>query len=154
MSEKIEEIIAEARAEESAETLETERAQVEQAQAEAAASIDSEAGEIASMIEACVALAVPMYPKLEKVYTKETCERLGKVTAALAAKYGWTVGGFFERWGVEVAFAVTVVPVAIQTAKIVREGEVKPASVTPSSSAAQAADDVPAPALVIGSPSA
>ncbi|SMC29522.1 hypothetical protein SAMN02745857_03891 [Andreprevotia lacus DSM 23236] len=62
----------------------------------------------------------PIYPSLRAVYSDETCERIAQAAAPVMHKYGVTAGGIFEKWGPELALAVVVVPVGMQTVKAIR----------------------------------
>lgn len=77
----------------------------------------TEAGEL---IRFAVALFVPLYPSIEGIYTVPNQARLAEVAAPLMEKYGVTMGGIFERWGVEINFLIVAGPVAMETAKAIR----------------------------------
>lgn len=83
--------------------------------------------EARDVIGFAVALFVPIYPSLGKVYTPEKQARLAAVAAPLMEKYGITMGGIFAQWGPEINFLMVAAPVAIETAKAIREDKKPPA---------------------------
>jgi hypothetical protein len=78
-------------------------------------------GEARDLIRFVVGVFVPLYPKLEAVYTAERQDALAQASVPLMEKYGVTMGGMFERWGPEIRFALVAVPLAMETAKVVQE---------------------------------
>lgn len=116
--------------------------------------------EVAALLQTVAGLFSPLFPCLASIYTPDTCRRLGDAAAPVMDKYGWSVGGLFERWGAEITLAATAFPVAMATwqgvkadlaAKRAPKAEPSPAT---GNYAAERADGapVPAPALVIGAP--
>jgi hypothetical protein len=76
--------------------------------------------EAKSVIAFCVALFVPMYPSLGRVYTEEAQEVLAGVAVPLMQKYDLSLGGFFEKWGPEINFAIVAFPLGQATLAAVR----------------------------------
>jgi len=76
--------------------------------------------EARDLIQFSVTLLAPLYPSVERIYTKDTQEKLAKVSAPLMAKYGLTLSGLFEKWGAEINFALVAIPLALETAKGIR----------------------------------
>jgi hypothetical protein len=58
-----------------------------------------------------------MLPFLPAIYTEEACTQLGTAIAPVSAKYGWSAGGVFERFGPEIGLAIVAAPLAIETVK-------------------------------------
>lgn len=121
--------------------------------------------EVAALLQTVSGLFSPLFPCLASIYTPDTCRRLGDAAAPVMEKYGWSVGGLFERWGAEITLAATAFPVAMATWQGVkadlatkRAPKAEPEAVKkPEASgfyAAERADSVPVPppALVIGAP--
>ena len=102
------------------------RAQVENGAGPEAAPGVSEGGamdaftEAKSVIAFCVALFVPMYPSLERVYTDDAQDVLARVAVPLMQKYDLSLGGFFEKWGPEINFAIVAFPLGQATLAAVR----------------------------------
>lgn len=84
-----------------------------------AAPVDS-AAEAADLIRFAVALFVPLYPSLERVYSETAQRRLAQAAGPVMAKYGWTVGGLFEQWGLEINLAIVGIPLVGETSKAIR----------------------------------
>lgn len=76
--------------------------------------------EAADLIRFAVALFVPLYPSLAAVYTEPAQGRLAQAAGPVMAKYGWTMGGLFEKWGPEINLAIVGIPLAIETSKAIR----------------------------------
>jgi hypothetical protein len=71
--------------------------------------------ETAAALSVVVAVVSPLLPYVESIYTPEVQARLAAAYVPVAEKYGWTAGGWFEQYGAEIALAVTVAPLAMQT---------------------------------------
>lgn len=84
-----------------------------------AAKVDPNA-EAADVIRFAVALFVPLYPSLQAVYSDTAQARLAAAAGPVMAKYGWTMGGLFEKWGPEIQLAIVGIPLAIETSKAIR----------------------------------
>jgi len=78
------------------------------------------AGEITGLVLAFVAIAKPILPSLEGIYTPEVTAAAAGAVATVCNKHGWLSGGMMGEWGEEVAAAIVIVPLAIATAKAVR----------------------------------
>lgn len=78
------------------------------------------AKEAADLIEFARSLLLPLYPRLEAVYTPEVCGRLGAAAGPLMAKYGLTLGGLFDRWAPEIGFAIVALPLVRPTIEAIR----------------------------------
>lgn len=78
------------------------------------------AKEAAELIEFARSLLLPLYPRLEAVYTPEVCGRLGAAAGPLMAKYGLTLGGLFDRWAPEIGFAIVALPLVRPTIEAIR----------------------------------
>lgn len=78
------------------------------------------AGEVTALLKTVADMLTPAFPSLAKIYTPETCQRLGDAAAPVMTKYGWTVGGFFEQWGAEIALIGAALPIGIATAQGIR----------------------------------
>lgn len=76
--------------------------------------------EAADLIRFAVSLFVPLYPSLERVYSEQAQARLAAAAGPVMAKYGWTMGGLFEKWGPEINLAIVGIPLAIETSKAIR----------------------------------
>lgn len=76
--------------------------------------------EAKNVIAFAVALFVPLYPSLERVFSEGQQERLAAVSVPLMQKYDISLGGIFERWGPEINFALVAVPMAQATVAAVR----------------------------------
>lgn len=66
-------------------------------------------------------LLAPMYPCLTRIYTEDKVQQLAQVSAPLMEKYGINSGGLMKKFGHEIAFAVVVTPLALQTVAAIRE---------------------------------
>ena len=91
-------------------------------EAEAAAMVGEEeqagpdaAAETAAMFGAAVALLSPMLPYLPAIYTPERIEQLAGAYVPVAEKYGWSAGGWLDRFGAEIALVVVAGPMVVQT---------------------------------------
>lgn len=78
------------------------------------------AGEIAGLVLAFVAIAKPILPSLEGIYTPEVTAAAAGAVATVCQKHGWLAGGMMGEWGEEIAAAVVLVPLGIATARGVR----------------------------------
>lgn len=76
--------------------------------------------EARDLILFAVALFTPLYPSIPAVYTMDRQEKLAKVSAPLMEKYGITMSGLFEKWGVELNFLIVAAPLALDTAKAMK----------------------------------
>lgn len=91
------------------------------------------AKEAADLIQFARSLLLPLYPRLESVYTPDVCARLGAAAGPLLAKYGLTLGGIFDRWAPEIGFCIVALPLVRPTIEAMRpepEPEPKPAGAT------------------------
>ena len=64
---------------------------------------------IADMIMLGVGELFPMYPSLEKVYTKERCLDLATKSCAVANKRGVSILGFFSKYMEEIMLGITCI---------------------------------------------
>lgn len=78
------------------------------------------AAELAALLQTAAGILVPAFPCLATIYTEATCKRLGDAAAPVMDKYGWSVGGLFDRWGAEITLAAVALPVALATAQGVK----------------------------------
>ena len=76
-------------------------------------------GEASEIVELAYDGLSPIWPSLANVYTPEVRGKIAKRAAPLMEKYGLTFGGMLEKWGAEIMFAVTVVPLIAPTAKAI-----------------------------------
>lgn len=74
---------------------------------------------LAQEIEGLVTLAVkvlsPAFPSLPGIYTPDVTGAAAGAVAALCEKHGWLSGGLAGQYGEELAVAVIVGPLAVQT---------------------------------------
>lgn len=92
----------------------------ETAAAPGSATTSTSEAESLDLIKFAVVLFTPIFPSIGKVYSEPAQRRLAAVVAPVMEKYGWTVGGIFEKWGAEINLAVVAVPLAMETLKAVR----------------------------------
>jgi hypothetical protein len=78
------------------------------------------AAEVAALLLTAAGLLSPAFPSLGTIYTEPTCRRLGDAAAPVMEKYGLSVGGLFERWGLEITLAAVALPVALATVQGIR----------------------------------
>jgi len=71
--------------------------------------------ETAAMFGAAVALLSPMLPYLPGIYTQERVEQLAGAYMPVAEKYGWSAGGWLEKFGAEIALVAVAGPLIVQT---------------------------------------
>jgi hypothetical protein len=76
-------------------------------------------GEASEIVELAFDGLSPIWPSLAHVYTPEVRGKIAQRAAPLMEKYGLTFGGMLEKWGAEIMFAVTVVPLIAPTAKAI-----------------------------------
>lgn len=72
--------------------------------------------ETAAMFGAVVALASPLLPYLPSIYTAETVQGLAAAYVPVAEKYGWSAGGWLEKYAAELALVAVAGPVLVRTA--------------------------------------
>lgn len=100
-------------------------------------------GEARDVIAFAYESFVPLYPRLEKVYTEDKRERIANAAGKLMAKYGVTFESLLAGWGAELHFAMVVIPVIIPTVKAVKADM---ADQDAAAAAAERTDPPPAPA--------
>lgn len=71
--------------------------------------------ETAAVLKMAVALLSPMLPYLPEIYTEDKIIALAGAYVPVAEKYGWTSGGWFDKYGPEIVLAATALPLAFQT---------------------------------------
>lgn len=71
--------------------------------------------ETAAVLKMAVALLSPMLPYLPEIYTEDKIIALAGAYVPVAEKYGWTSGGWFDKYGPELVLAATALPLAYQT---------------------------------------
>ena len=79
-------------------------------------------------------LFVPLYPRLEPVYTDATCDRIADAAAPVMQKYGFTLGALFGRFGPEIGLAIVLAPLVGPTLAAVRAPRQAPSSASSASS--------------------
>lgn len=77
--------------------------------------------EARGLVDFMIGVAKPLYPSLERVYTKEACDKLAAAAAPVMEKYGMSLGELFKRWGPEINLAFVALPLTLQTLQAVRE---------------------------------
>lgn len=70
--------------------------------------------EAKALIDFIVFLFVPFWPSLEKVFTEQRKPMLAGSLVPLFEKYGYTMSGFFEKWGPEINALIIWGPVVIE----------------------------------------
>lgn len=105
--------------------------------AEVAAAKVPLADELAGAVLAFVAIAGPMLPSLQKIYTQETTQAAAQSMAAVCEKNGWLQGGLMGEYAEEVTALIVCGPLAYATVQGIkadlaanRERE-KPAAIQP-----------------------
>lgn len=81
----------------------------------AAVAVVDPANEAKELIAFAVELFTPIYPVIAGIYTPERQARLAAATVPLLDKYGFSLGGFFEKWGPEIGFAIVAGPMIRET---------------------------------------
>lgn len=71
--------------------------------------------ETAAVLKMAVALLSPVLPYLPEIYTEDKIIALAGAYVPVAEKYGWTSGGWFDKYGPELVLAATALPLAFQT---------------------------------------
>lgn len=84
-------------------------------QAAEAVTAETEAAELASILQAVATLFVPVFPSLAKIYTPETCGALATATVPVMRKHGWKVPGIMAAWAEEIALATVALPLGFAT---------------------------------------
>lgn len=87
--------------------------QPEAAQPQPAAA--NEQAEIAGLITIMAGLFAPVFPSLQKIYTKETVDSIAAAAVPVMAKHGWTTGALLGRYAEELALAAVAFPVGVAT---------------------------------------
>lgn len=84
-------------------------------QASEQVSAETEAAELASILQAVSSLFVPVFPSISKIYTPETCGALASATVPVLRKHGWSVPGIMAAWAEEIALATVALPLGFAT---------------------------------------
>lgn len=72
--------------------------------------------ETAAAFGVAVAVLSPLLPYVGAIYTDDRIQALAGAYVPVAEKYGWASGGgFFEKWGAEIALLAVAGPMAAQT---------------------------------------
>lgn len=79
------------------------------------------AGEIAGLVLVFVAMAKPVLPCLERIYTPAATQTAAAAVAGLCRKYGWLQEGVAQGYGEELTAAVVLLPLAFATYKGAQE---------------------------------
>lgn len=79
-------------------------------------------GELTVLLSVFANVAGSIYPKLQRVWTESTVERVGAAAAKVAQKHGWAAG-FLGRWEAEIGLTLVLVPLVGPTLEAMREPE-------------------------------
>jgi len=72
--------------------------------------------ETAAAFGVVVAVLSPLLPYVGAIYTDDRIKALAGAYVPVAEKYGWeSGGGFFDKWGAEIALLAVAGPMAAQT---------------------------------------
>lgn len=88
-----------------------------QQEQQAQAAVVSEHAEIVGLLTLAAALASPMFPSIEKIYTPETIDSIATAAVPVLVKRGWSVGSALGKYGEELALLSVVLPVGFATYK-------------------------------------
>lgn len=83
--------------------------------AEAAQVQPTLAEEIAGLVTLAVKVLAPVFPSLPGIYTEEMTGAAAGAVGAVCEKHGWFAGGIAGKYGEELAAALVVGPLAVQT---------------------------------------
>lgn len=75
----------------------------------------NEQAEVAGLITILAGLFAPVFPSLNKIYTKETVDSIAAAAVPVMAKHGWTTGALLGRYAEELALAAVVLPIGMAT---------------------------------------
>lgn len=89
-------------------------------EAMAAAAVVSLADEIAGLVAAVVAVASPMLPSLQTIYTPDATATAAAAVAAVCRKHGWLDAGLMGAWSEEISCILICAPLALATVRGVR----------------------------------
>lgn len=95
--------------------------QTAQAAQQKAQVLVSEVQELTVILQMAASLFFPLFPSLQKIYTKETCSGLAGAIVPVMVKRGWSVSGVMAGWGEEVALAIVVIPLGMATVGAVKQ---------------------------------
>lgn len=109
------------------------------------------AQEIEGLVTLAVKVLAPAFPSLPGIYTQDVTGAASGAVAALCEKHGWLSGGLAGKYGEELAVAVIVGPLAVQTwvsckADMEARRAARPA---PEKEVRQVEQEQPAPAVVV-----
>ena len=71
--------------------------------------------EISGLVLAFVAMAKPILPSLEAIYTPEVTQAAAGAAAKVCEKHGWLPDGIAGQWGEEIAAGIIILPLAVAT---------------------------------------
>lgn len=108
------------------------------------------AAEIGGIVSMLVKVLEPAFPSLPGIYTPEVTAAASGAVAALCQKHGWLREGIGGKYGEELAVALIVGPLAVQTVVAVK-ADMAARQKTPLAPSGEAVPDVPEVPEQVGS---